>query len=257
MNTSTNTLLIYSALFGCLVSTLNTTANADELDSVRGVIKASKEAVIGVEFSAKVIETPVQTGDSFVKDDILLVFDCEAMEAEQRAAQAAYQAARITHKNNLELQSYGAIGDIEVGVSEAKAMEAKAISEVASVRPKDCVISAPYNGKVAELSVNNFEIPSVNQPLMKIVGRDELELRLIIPSNWLSWMTAGHQFSFDVDETGSSHKAVVSQIGAEVDAVSRTVSIVARFVEKPETILPGMSGNAVFDDASRSAAVSQ
>jgi len=230
---------------------------ASDTNPVRGVIKASKEAVVAVEFSARVIETPVRAGDSFSQNDVLLKFDCEAMEAEKTAADAAYQAARITHKNNLELQSYRAIGDIEVNVSKAQMGEAKARSDVFSVRTKDCVITAPYNGKVAELAINNFEIPAVNQPLLKIVGNDELELKLIIPSNWLSWVEVGHQFSFNVDETGTTHDVSISQIGAEVDAVSRTVPIVARFTNQPKSILPGMSGNALFQTDASSLAAKQ
>lgn len=230
----------------CLAVTSINLSHASDPQPVRGVVKAANEAVIGVEFSARVIETPVRAGDSFKENDVLLAFDCEAMEAQQNAAEAAYQVSKITHKNNLELQSYRAIGDIEVSVSEAQMKEAKANSDVIAVRSKDCVITAPYNGKVAEIAINKFEIPAANQPLLKIVGNDELELNLIIPSHWLSWMEAGHNFSFEVDETGTSHKAIISQIGAEVDAVSRTVPIVARFMDQPKSILPGMSGNALF-----------
>jgi len=120
---------------------------------------------------------------------------------------------------------------------------------VCQARTKDCVIQAPYSGRVAELAVNAFETPGVNQPLMKIIGSDELELRLIVPSNWLSWLKIGESFSFQVDETGDEHQALVTQVGAEVDAVSRTVAITAKFESLPATVLPGMSGTALFDDS--------
>lgn len=238
--------VIQSSLLVLFTTTVFLTANANDLEPVRGVIKSSQEAVIGVEFSARVIDIPVKSGDSFSKGDTLIAFDCTVMQAENNAASASYQAAKMTHKNNLELQSYGAIGEIEVNVSAAQVNEAKAHAEAASAKTHDCNISAPYNGKVAELVVNEFEIPNVNQPLLKIVGSDELELRLIIPSNWLSWIDIDQEFSFSVDETSTTYQALVSQIGAEVDAVSRTVPIVARFVDQPHTILPGMSGNALF-----------
>ena len=84
---------------------------------------------------------------------------------------------------------------------------------------------------------------------MKIVGSNDLELRLIVPSNWLSWLKIGESFSFQVDETGQQHVAQVTQVGAEVDAVSRTVPITAKFEAHPSTVLPGMSGTAVFVDS--------
>jgi len=221
-------------------------SHANEIQPVRGVVKSGKEAVLSVEFNARVIDIPVRTGESFKENDILMQFDWDALRAEKKAAQAAFTVAETLHNNNLELQQHGAIGDIEVGVSESQMHEAHANSEVIEARSKDCIIKAPYNGRVADLAINNFETTSVNQPLLKIVGSDDLELRLIVPSNWLSWLRLGDSFSFNVDETGNTHAATVIRIGAEVDAVSRTVPIIARFVQQPDTVLPGMSGTARF-----------
>jgi len=219
---------------------------ATELQPVRGVVKSGKEAVVSVELNARVIETPIKTGGSFNKGDVLMQFDCEVLRAEQNASKAAYAAADSVHKNNLELQKYGAIGELEVGVSKAEKQQALSQYEAIKARSKDCTIRAPYSGRVAELTINTFETPGVNQPLMKIVGFDDLELKLIVPSSWLSWLVVGEAFTFDVDETGNKHNALVSQIGAEVDAVSRTVAITAQFESLPVTVLPGMSGTAVF-----------
>lgn len=229
---------------------LNTNVSqAAEREPVRGVVKSGKEAVVSVEFNARVISTPVKAGEAFSEGDTLVEFDCEALNAERNAARAAYGAARSVHKNNLELQKYGAIGELEVGVSEAEMQQALASAEAIKARTKDCVISAPFSGRVAELAINTFETPGVNQPLMKIVGSNDLELRLIVPSNWLSWLKIGESFSFQVDETGQQHVAQVTQVGAEVDAVSRTVPITAKFEAHPSTVLPGMSGTAVFVDS--------
>lgn len=223
-----------------------TVSGASELEPVRGVVKSVNEAVLSVDISARITNIPVRTGESFKKNDVLLKFDCAELNAQKNAAKAAYNVADITHNNNLELQKYGAIGDIEVGLSEAKLKEARANSQVITARSKDCVLTAPFNGRVSELVVNNYEIAGSNQPLLKIIGSDDLELRLIVPSNWLSWLEVGAPFEFLVDETNNSHKAVVTHIGAEVDAVSRTVLVKSAFSDKPGNVLPGMSGSAKF-----------
>ena len=250
MNFTGRKKLFLSAICVCTIFLHTNHIHAEELQPVRGVVKSGKEAVLSVELSARVIETPVKAGESFQKDELLIRFDCDALNAEKKAAKAALSVANTRHKNNLELQRYGAIGDIEVDVSNAQVQEARARSDVFIAQSKDCIIVAPYNGRVAELAVNNFENTSANQPLLKILGTDDLELRLIVPSSWLSWMKVGNSFYFDVDETGKRLTASVSQIGAEVDAVSKTVPITATFVDQPETVLPGMSGTASFEEKS-------
>lgn len=218
-----------------------------ELPPVRGVVKSGKEAVLTVEFVAKVTEAPIMDGEAFSKDDTLMVFDCEALVADQKGAKAALKAARSVHNNNLELQKHGAIGEFDLGISEANMQEAKSRSDAIIARSKNCVIKAPFNGRVAELAINRHETTSVNQPLLKIVGTDDLELKLIVPSAWLAWLKVGDTFGFEVDETASTYSARVDRIGAEVDAVSRTIPIVAKFTEVPGAVLPGMSGTARFE----------
>ncbi len=223
-------------------------AGAAEPEPVRGVVKSQQEAVLSVALNARVTETPVRAGQAFKKDDVLLTFDCEIQNAQAKAASAAYSARRSAHKSNVELQQYGAIGDLEVGLSKAEMQEAMANSEAVSARTKDCVINAPFDGRVSELAINAYETPTPNQPLIKIISSEAFEVHLIVPSNWLAWLDIGSTLVFAVDESGKRHQAAVRQIGAEVDAVSRTIALVAQFKELPANILPGMSGTAYFTD---------
>lgn len=237
--------VVSSATAIFLASMLGTNVvNANE--PVRGVVKSLHEAVLSVDINARVLETPVRTGDSFSKDDVLIRFDCEVQKAEAKAAKATYSASRSAHKSNVELNEYGAIGEFEVGVSKAEMLRAGAVAEAASARTKDCVINAPFAGRVADLSINTYETPGPNQPLIKIVSSEDFEIKLIVPSNWLAWLKTGTEFEFMVDETGERNKAAVWQVGAEVDAVSKTVPVIARFSVIPAAVLPGMSGTAYF-----------
>lgn len=217
----------------------------DESD-VRGVIKAKSEAVLTVDLAASVAETPLRTGQSFQRDDILIRFDCEAHQAEADAAAASHAAAKARYSSNIELSKHDAIGEFDVAMSRAEMNEAGAKARAMRARLKDCEVRAPYDGKVAELAISVYETPRHDQPIMKIVGSGVLELRLIVPSKWLVWLAPGAPFTFAVDETGDELAAKVVRIGAEVDAVSRTVAIIAEFENTSDAVLPGMSGTARF-----------
>ena len=94
--------------------------------------------------------------------------------------------------------------------------------------------------------INAFETPSPNQPLMQIIDDSALELHVIVPSKWLVWLDKGEIFQFAVDETATSHTARVSRVGASVDAVSQTIKVIGVFDERPDRVLSGMSGQAIF-----------
>lgn len=219
---------------------------AAELEPVRGVVKSYDQAVISVDLNARVLETPLRTGENFSEGDLLIRFDCERHHAEAKAAAAAYGAAESAYQTNVEMHKHGAAGEFDVNHSKSEMQSALAQSEATAARTKDCQVLAPFDGRVAELAINAFETAAPNQPLLKIVGNGNFELHLIVPSNWLAWLSVDSEFDFAIDETGKQHRALVSQIGAEVDAVSRTVAVIARFEESPESVLPGMSGTAYF-----------
>jgi hypothetical protein len=81
---------------------------------------------------------------------------------------------------------------------------------------------------------------------MRIQGLDDMELQLIVPSLWMSWLRGGTNFTFKIDETGESVTASVLRVGAAVDPVSQTVKIMAKLPAGRATVLPGMSGTADF-----------
>ena len=218
----------------------------EEDGQVRGVVKARQEAQLTVSSKLTVAEIPFRTGEVFKQGDLLIRFECDVQKAEADAAQAAYLAAKSRYESNLEMKSHDAIGQFDVDLSKAEMEEAHAQARAGSARIKQCEIAAPFGGKVAEVTVNAFETPSPDQPLMKIVGNMDLELQLIVPSHWLVWLAPGQTFTFEVDETGELQSARVLHIGAEVDAVSRTVPIIAVFEDASEKVLPGMSGTALF-----------
>ncbi len=219
---------------------------AAELPPVRGVVIAGQETTFSVDLQSRVSSTPFKTGESFARGDTLMTFECTAQQATSRAAMAELQAAKATYKNNLELKKYDAIGQYDVDISKAERDIAVAQTEAANAILQQCQIIAPYNGRVSELHINSHETPQPNQPLLKVVSTDSPELKMIVPSDWLLWLKPDMDFSFTVDETGKRYQAKVLRIGAEVDPISKTVLVMASTATSNDTLLPGMSGTALF-----------
>jgi membrane fusion protein, multidrug efflux system len=218
------------------------------LDVARGVLTSANEGVIASRMTAGITSMPYKAGQSFGRGALLASFDCSVQRAQLSAANAATAAYKKSYDTNVELDAYQAVGKNEVGVSRANLGKAQAEANAVSAQLTQCAIYAPFAGKVVEQMAHNHDVAASGQPLLKIQGAGAPEVQLIVPSNWLTWLKPGEEFSFKIDETGQTVTGKVVRLGAAVDPVSKTIRITGSVQAEPGmTILPGMSGAATFD----------
>lgn len=223
----------------------------DAAAPVRGVIRSVARAAISSDLQAQVLAAKFKEGDHFNKGDLLVEFNCRRQQADLAAADAQMQEMKLLLENNVELDKYKAVGRKDVEVSQARLKKAEAEANSLRARIELCRVVAPFDGRIAELTIEAFETPQPGHPFLTIIEDQNLEVELIVPSDWLMWMKTGAAFNFAVDETKSVLPAHVTRIGAEVDAISQTVKVMGIFDDgnAGAGILPGMSGNADFKEA--------
>lgn len=216
-------------------------------DNVRGLVKPVERAIISSEIAGKINKIPHKAGSRFKKGDLLVGFDCSFYRADLASADATYQSRKHVYENNKELLALNAISDIDVSISESEMQVARADRTMKTIRVNQCKIKAPYSGRVIEVAVNEHETVPSDKEILSILNDRDLEIELIVPSNWLNWLMNGEPFSFQVDETGKMLEAKVSKIGAVVDPVSQTIKLTGKFEGELENVLSGMSGTAQFN----------
>lgn len=222
-----------------------TPAPAPAPSVAHGVVQSKEEAVIASRMTALITALPLDAGQSFARGQLLVRFDCSQMQAQLAAADAASAAYQKTYDTNVELDRYKAIGTNEVAVSKANL--GKAVAEAAAVKAAtgQCAIFAPFAGKVVERIAHPDDVAASGQPLMKIQGAGELKVEMIVPSNWLTWLTPGAPFDFALEETGAVVHGKITRLGAAVDPVSKTLRVTGD-IQGEQGVLPGMSGVARF-----------
>lgn len=220
--------------------------------SARGLVKSVGESALSTELIAPILKMTKREGEAFQKGDMLIQFDCRRFNAELASAEAEYEAAYAVAQNNRNLKRYNAIGGTDLTISDAKARKARADADVLKVKVSNCIVFAPFDGRVVERMVNEFEIPTALSPLLKIVDDTRLEIDLIVSSRLLNNLQIDGIFSFFIDETGKTYQAKLSRIGAVVDAISQTVRVSGVFIDlRPQNVKPGMSGKAEFETVKR------
>lgn len=218
--------------------------NAPVAGNIRGVIRSPARVALTTDITAPIADVHARDGEAFTKGQPLITFDCRRYAAELEQAEAARRAAAVELRQKNHLRKLGAAGRGEVEVAAAEAARGAASVELAHARMRDCVIEAPFDGRVVQSDVVTHEMPEPGRPLMTIIDDSSLEIELIVPSVALRALKPGTRFSFLVDETGRAETVSVDRIGAEIDPVSQTVRIVASFPERPIDVLAGMSGSA-------------
>lgn len=220
----------------------------DAQDLVRGIIRARDEAWLSSELGLPIDKLPFKEGERFRKNDLLISFDCAAMEAQLKAAEAKLQGEAITLKNNRQLKQHNAIGQYDVDIAEAKVQVAQSERDTIAVTLSRCDIAAPFDGQVGQLNVHLHETPDRTIRLMQVLDSTDLEVDMILPSAWLRWLKPGSTFNISLEELGEMAGGQVIRIAAAVDAVSQTVKVVGRLTGDISRTRPGMSGVITFKD---------
>ncbi len=142
--------------------------------------------------------------------------------------------------------SYQAAGRLDAAIAAAEAEQAAAEARRARLKVQQCKVRAPFDGWVVERHVDIAETPQPGTRLLTIVKRGPLEVEMIVPAAWLSWLNPSQAFTFRVDGLGTELRGQVMRIGAVVDEVSQTVRVYGVVDTPPPRVKPGMSGQVSF-----------
>lgn len=214
---------------------------------VRVLLAPAKETTLSSQIAGRVQEVLVALGDSVTKGKPIVRFDCDEQHARLKMAEADLASARENHEAKLRLQGLQQAGEVEVSLAASNAEKARAQVELYKAQLSQCVVAAPFSGRVVKLTVKPYQTVTQGQALIELVSNGPLKLRLNVPGKWVSWLKKGSAFEIQIDETGRRYASTVTAINARIDAVSQTVEIEGVVTRQPAELLPGMSGVAYFN----------
>lgn len=214
--------------------------------TVRFLIQPPQEAQLASQMSGMLQRYLVKDGATFRRGDRLVEFDCAERRAILDKARATQLRAEKNEASQKRLFALKATSDLEYETAVADHTVARADVAMAQTQVNQCVITAPYAGRVVRRLANQHEHMTVGTPLMQIVEAGKLRIDLLVPSVWLRWLKPGQEFTARVEELGSDFRARVTGVGARVDPASQTIAVRAEFVGDTAVLLPGMSGTADF-----------
>jgi len=221
-------------------------ASTSPTPDVRVQLVASTIATIGAPMPGRLTQFPLHDGDRFKQGQVLARFDCGEKEAALAHARAVLESRKSVNESKQRLRALGTSSEVEYKVAAADEKQAAADVEAAQTLVGNCVVVAPFSGRVSAVYTHNYQYLQTGAPLLEVLSDKSLELEMIVPSLWLSWLKPGSPLKVSIDETGKTYPATLARLSGKVDAVSRSVKVYGRIDNPPDTLLPGMSGHALF-----------
>ncbi len=216
---------------------------------IRVLLIPQRETTVVSQIVGQINRLGGEIGTSVSQGNTLVSFDCVELEARLKISEAEQTTAREQHEAKVRLQGLNAAGEVEVSLAAAAVEKARAQTDLSKAQLRQCVIAAPFSGRIVKLHVRQFQGVNVGQPLVDLVSAGPLKLKLNAPSKWLGWLKPGAKFDIKIDETGKTYPAVVSAVNGRVDAASQSIEIEGRVGGTFNELLAGMSGNARFPQA--------
>lgn len=225
---------------------ISSQAIAEAEFSTYAMIVPREQATLSSQFTGEIQAVLVRDGESFQKGQLLIKFNCDVKEVELEKARAEVESTAIAKQSAEELDRLKSVSKVEV--AKARIEHQRAMIEVKRLQTelKQCVITAPFDGKVIEILAHAHEDITPSEPLVKIINDRDLEVKLFVPSTWLIWMKTGTDFTIHLDELDQTVDARVTKINPQVDTASQTIDIYGKLISPPASLLSGMSGIASF-----------
>jgi membrane fusion protein (multidrug efflux system) len=213
---------------------------------VRVQVVAVLSATVGAPMAGRLEQFPLHDGDRFKAGDTLARFACAEREGAQAHARATLDLKRRILGNKQQLRSLGNSTGVELDIAAAEVTEATADAAIAQAMSANCTVTAPFTGRIAGVSVHAFQFLPLGAPMLDILSDRDLELEMIVPSRWLTWLKPGAGFDVAIDETTRTYPAELIRLSGKVDPVSRSIKVYARIKGQTDDLLPGMSGRALI-----------
>ncbi len=216
-----------------------------------GVLEPRLKATFSAEAALPIVKVAFRAGESFRSGDRLVEFDSalaavnlEAAEAVERAAASAFGAAEFLASRNQSTRM-----ELEMAARElalARARLAAARRELAA-----CVIAAPFDGRVAEVHLGDYEWAARGAPILTAVDDTVLQARFLLPESAFSLVRPGDRVEVSVPAVGGESEATLTRVGAVFDAASRTFDVWAELDNRAGSYRAGMNCLVRWRDSGR------
>lgn len=194
----------------------------------------------------KSIEDEIVSATLKYKNDSVTYFRQKNLWSQQIGSKADYDTKKLNYqlsKNNLQLirsRYQRTENELLTALKQAKNN-----LQTTQITNKDFTISSKINGKVYALYKEPGEIVNTMEPLAALASKDRFIIEMLVDEVDIVKISVNQSVIITLDAYGDNvFKGKVSRILPKKDEQNQTFTVEALFENQPNTLYPGLSGEA-------------
>lgn len=229
----------HAFLFLCLCAAF--LLNAAERPTVKAVLFPFREAIVSARVDSALLPYKVKIGEPFQAGAVLAALDDSRYAIEVKRAAGQYEFAKATFADKKELRAKNFTSDYELKKAEFDFQMAETSLSDAKLNLSFCTITAPFAGKIVEITTREYETTRPGQPLFKIIDDNQLLAVLNVPLGNKKLTTPGSPVSIQISDALTA-KGKVYEVTPQADNRTETVRIRVLIDNKDGKFTAGMTG---------------
>ncbi len=213
-----------------------------------GEIRSRHEVNLGFRIGGKLIERRVVAGSVVKAGQVLARLDATDTSLQVNSAQAQYQLAKSAAERYRELRSKGFVSQGVLDAKEASLAAALTQAGLTSNQSGYTILRAEHDGVIAATLVEEGQVLSSGQAVLRFAQADEFEVAIEIPESDFSLRHVGDIASIEfLTGEGESLVGRLRELSLSADPVSRTYAARVSFSPKRGRVALGMTARVCFD----------
>ena len=197
---------------------------------------ATQQATVSTRIAAAVDAVPVHEGDRVKRGELLVRLDARELHAQGKAAEVAFQTARLNEQRAKTLLAANAVPQTALDAARAQRAQAEAALQLARSNLQYAELRAPFDGRIQARKVLPGDFVSPGQPLVELQGA-ALELHAAVSEAQAAHLAPGTQLKFRVG--GQEGLAEVSSLTPGSDALAHRRGLIAQVRSSAGPLRPG------------------
>ncbi|MDV6327968.1 efflux RND transporter periplasmic adaptor subunit [Idiomarina sp. PL1-037] len=228
-----------------------TEADGPRLREFPAVVEAAKVAQLTFRVAGEIIELPGRPGTEVKKGDLIARLDPTDYQLAVNQAKAQYELALSQYERNKVLVNQGVMSEGQFDQIESQLAVAKSNYETAKANLRYTKLTAPFDGVIAKLAVENYENIQPKQPIVVLQISNALDISINVPENIFAKVKrqADYQPEVRFDAApDSTYPAHLKEWNSQSDRATNAYEVIFT-LPKPEDInlLPGMTATVIVD----------
>lgn len=212
----------------------------DTLQAV-GSVSAAQGVLVAPEIAGKVTQIAFESGTTVAPGDLLVKLDTSSEEAQLRAAEAQVELARLNADRNRKLRDEKTVSQAELDTTEATLKQAQANADAIRAVIEKKTIRAPFGGQLGIRLVNLGEQLDVGKAIVSLQSLSPIYADFSLPQQDFAQLETGLKVQAVSDAYPSNvFSGEISAINPDLDAVTRSVRVRAKFANADGRLRAGM-----------------